>query len=267
MPALTAQLGPGSSIKDLLDQTMAQVRKEPAAVKHRISLFQLLSINGMWEKALTQLGVLSDLDKESESMVGAYREVLKCEMLRVEVFAGKRTPLFIGEPEDWSARLMEALRAGAGGKHVEAAELRAAAFEAAPARSGSINGEAFEWIADADVRLGPVVEAVVSGKYYWIPFHRISGIEIEAPSDLRDMVWCPAVFTFVGGGEQVGFIPTRYPDSEKSADEAIRLARKTEWTDLGSENYTGLGQRMLATDGGDFALLDVRSIKFDAEAD
>ena len=44
MPALTAQLGPGSSIKDLLDQTMAQVRKEPAAVKHRISLFQLLSI-------------------------------------------------------------------------------------------------------------------------------------------------------------------------------------------------------------------------------
>ena len=265
MTILTAQFGPGASVEELLEQTRALVRKEPAAVKHRISLFQLLAINGLWDKALTQLSVLSDLDKETESMVGAYREVLRCELLRAEVFAGKRTPLFVGEPDGWVAKLVEALRATAGGKVAEAADLRAQAFEAASGRSGSINGEPFEWIADADARLGPVVEALVNGKYYWIPFQRLDAVEIEAPSDLRDFVWCPAVFTFAGGGEQVGFIPTRYPGSESSTDEAIRLSRKTEWDDLGAETYAGRGQRLFATDGNDYALLDTRSIKLDAE--
>ena len=267
MTTLAAHFGLGASVDELLEQTRALVRKEPAVVKHRVSLFQLLSIDGQWDKALTQLNVLSDLDKETESMVGTYREVLRCELLRAEVFAGKRTPLFVGEPDDWVAKLVEALRATAGGKFAEAAVLRAQAFEAAPARSGSINGDAFEWIADADARLGPVVEALVNGKYCWIPFQRLDGLEIEAPCDLRDFVWCPAVFTFAGGGEQMGFIPTRYPGSETSLDEAIRLSRKTEWDDLGAETYSGRGQRMLATDSGDYALLDTRSIKLDAAAD
>ena len=123
-----------------------------------------------------------------------------------------------------------------------------------------IPARAFEWIADGDSRLGPVLEAVIHGRYYWVPFQRIRTVVVEKPSDLRDLVWMPAHFEWSNGGEAVGLIPTRYPGSEASEDDAIRLARKTEWTERSSQTVLGLGQRMLASDGGEFALMDVRRI-------
>ena len=58
--------------------------------------------------------------------------------------------------------------------------------------SGDIDGTKFDWIADADSRLGPVLEAVIDGKYYWIPFNRVAKVNISRPSDLRDLVWISA---------------------------------------------------------------------------
>ena len=139
--------------------------------------------------------------------------------------------------------------------------MRAAAFEQAPASAGEIDGEPFEWIADADSRLGPVLEAFVNGRYYWIPFSRLSRISLDLPTDLRDMVWLPAQLHFDNGGETVALIPTRYPGSQSSTDGAIQLARKTEWQDQGGDHYFGLGQRVLSTDAGDLDLLSVRLIE------
>jgi type VI secretion system protein ImpE len=193
--------------------------------------------------------------------VRTYREVVRCELFRKEVFAGGKTPLVLGEPQEWIARLSEAARLLGQGKIAEAAQLRAAAFEAAPAVAGSLNGVPFEWIADADVRLGPVCEAMLNGKYYWIPFERLSRIDVEEPSDLRDLIWVPAKLTFQNGGEQVAFLPARYPGSEAAEDDEIRLSRKTEWRDLGADTHVGLGQRMFATDVGETALLEARVIE------
>jgi len=58
-----------------------------------------------------------------------------------------------------------------------------------------------------------------------------------------DLVWAPAQLTWTNGGEAMGMIPTRYPGSEQAADNALRLARKTQWQPLGDEQYAGLGQR------------------------
>ena len=52
---------------------------------------------------------------------------------------------------------------------------------------------------------------------------------MEAPEDLRDLVWMPAQLQFDNGGESLALIPTRYPGSEASDDGAIALARKTSW--------------------------------------
>ena len=49
------------------------------------------------------------------------------------------------------------------------------------------SGQPFEWLADADMRLGPVLEAYINGRYAWIPFARLGRIRIEAPEDLRDV--------------------------------------------------------------------------------
>ena len=105
-----------------------------------------------------------------------------------------------------------------------------------------------------------MLEAIIDGKYYWVPFKAIKSVRIEKPADLRDTVWIPVQFTWVNGGEVTGLMPTRYPDSEASEDNAIRLARKTEWIEQPGDVCLGLGQRMFATDEDDFPLLQVRQI-------
>ena len=199
-------------------------------------------------------------------MTQMYRETLRCELLRAEVFAGRRSPLVFGQPEQWLALLIESLLVQNSERAAESAGLRERAFEAAPATTGSVDGTPFTWIADADMRLGPVCEAVVNGRYYWVPFERLARLDIEAPADLRDFVWAPAHFQFTNGGEAVGVVPTRYPGTEASTDDALKLARKTAWEEVEPNVYVGLGQRVLATDAGEYSILDIRSILIEPAA-
>lgn len=255
------------NLEETLARLQGEVRKNPAEPKHRIFLFQLLSVLGDWDRALNQLNVAGDLDDGALAMVQTYREALRCEALRAEVFAGRRSPLLFGEPAEWMALMVEALRLTAEGEYAKSQEVRERAFEAAPATSGAVDDEPFEWIADADSRLGPILEAIVNGRYYWIPFQRIRTIRVEEPADLRDLVWTPVQFTWANGGETVGLVPTRYPESHASGDSLVRLGRKTEWEEREGELYLGLGQRMLATDAGEYPLLDIRLIGLDTEAE
>jgi type VI secretion system protein ImpE len=257
-------------LEEALAGLQAAIRKAPADPKYRVLLFQLMSVMGQWERAMTQLNVVGDLDGKALPMVQTYRTALKCEELRAEVFAGKRTPLLFGEPAQWAALLVQSLVLGAQGKTDESDVLHTQAFDQAPTSSGKIDGQPFAWIADADVRLGPVLEAIIDGKYYWIPFGNLRIVRVEKPADLRDLVWIPAYLTLANGGEVVSLIPTRYPGSESSSDPSIRMARKTDWQERKGGNdgtSTGLGQRMFATDQGDHPILEVRSIEFDPSPD
>lgn len=251
--------------KAALASLTAAVKAAPANAALRIFLAQLLCVLGQWERAHTQLNVVAEMDDAAGPMREMVGHALRCEKIRGAVFEGRRSPMIFGEPEEWLATLIEAmLRAGAGESEL-ALSLAARAFEAAPASRGRIDGTAFEWIADADSRLGPVLEAMVNGRYYWIPFTRLMRVDIEAPTDLRDMVWLPAHLQFANGGEVIAMLPTRYPGSERSDDEQILMARKTEWRQAGSdtERWLGLGQRVLITDQGEHDLLSVRSIELD----
>lgn len=247
-----------------LAELQARIRKEPQRVDLRIFLFQVYCLQGAWAKAGAQLKVIEELDAEALPMVQTYRTALSCELLRRGVFAGTRTPLVLGDPRDWLAWLLEANRLLALGHVEQAQQWRDKAMAAAPAATGTANGEAFDWLADADSRLGPVLEAVLNGKYYWIPLERLARIEIEPPTDLRDMVWTPVTLTFTTGGSNVALVPTRYPGAEDLTDDRLRMARGTDWQAVGADTWIGHGQRMLVTDHAEYALLDLRLIEFDA---
>jgi type VI secretion system protein ImpE len=244
-----------------LQALQAEVRAKPGDAKLRIFLFQLLSVLGQWERAMAQLDVCGELDHGALAMVNTYREAIKCEAVRGAVFAGKTTPVVFGQPAAWVAMLIEALSQDGQGDAAQARHLRAQAFEQAPASTGSLNGEEFEWIADADSRLGPVLEAVLNGRYTWIPFNALSKVVVEEPEDLRDMVWAPAHLTFANGGESVALIPACYPGTREQADGKLKLARGTDWLPLGDEQFAGLGQRLLSSSGSELGLLEVREIK------
>jgi len=252
------------NLQAALQQLQQEIRSRPADAKLRVFLFQLLVVKGDWQRASDQLAVAQKLDASTTSMAQTYEAVLHCERLREAVFAGRFSPLVFGEPSIWIARLIEALRLAAHGEHDQATALRQAAFEEAPALSGQLNGEAFTWIADADSRLGPVLELIVNGKYYWTPFERIRSLRLETPTDLRDLVWTPAYITWANGGEAAGFIPTRYAGTLESGDDALLLARATQWQEPAPGCYWGLGQRLLSTDQGDYSLLDIRHLELNS---
>ena len=163
MLTLTSHLPSFVNVKELIASTMAKIRKEPAKAELRVLLFQLYCITGDWKRALSQLASAATLDPEAEDMARAYREVLRCEVYRSAVFSGIKAPLFLGEPDIWLAQLLESLRLDAAGSLSEAALLRSEALSVAPATSGRIGEQPFEWISDMDFRLGPVLEAMING--------------------------------------------------------------------------------------------------------
>ena len=243
-----------------LAQLQEQVRAQPADAKLRVFLFQLLCVLGQWERALNQLNVASTLDPAALAMAQMYGDAVRCETVRHDVFAGKTSPMVLGEPEQWLALLIESLLLAGQNRLAESCELRARAFDAAPATPGEIDGRPFEWIADADSRLGPVIEAVINGRYYWVPFSRLTAVDLEAPEDLRDVVWMPAHLEFDNGGESFALIPTRYTGSEPAADATLTMARKTLWSEAAADVHHGLGQRTLTTDVEDVPLMQIRKI-------
>lgn len=265
-------------VDQALVELFDQVRSEPDQARHRIFLFQLLCVVGQWDRALTQLNVAQELDPSAGVMAKAYQEILQCEALRRQVFSGARTPLIFGEPRPWLAKMVEALRLEGSNQSDAAYKLRQEAFEEAPATVGRLTFAAFSnadsdmnevrfgWLADGDTRLGPILEFVVNGRYYWSSLSHISEIAIEPPADLRDLVWTPGHFRWANGGEAVGVIPTRYVGSESHQDGAVRLARSTTWRETGENAYEGIGQRVFMTNQGEYGILDIRRITFDPDS-
>jgi type VI secretion system protein ImpE len=248
-------------LNDALAALQQEIRAKPEDQRLRVFLFQIDCVLGRLDKALSQLQVIASLSSETMLLAQIFQPVIACEMLRREVFAGKRTPIIFGEPMEWIGLLVQANEMTARGQFDAAIQLRDQAFEAAPATPGKANGAPFEWIADADSRLGPLLEAVIDGKYYWVPICRIKKLEISKPSDLRDLVWTPAQFQWTNGGQVLGHIPCRYPNTEASTDDALRLSRKTEWSEPAPGYNLGLGQRVLATESADYPLLECREIE------
>lgn len=261
MQAHPEELFRAGRIDEALTALQAMIRQSPGDAKLRIFLFQLLCVNGAWERARNQLDVVAELSVEAQLMAAIFKPLITLEAFRAQVFAGQRSPLFFGEPEPFMAKFVQALSL----PPESAAKLRAGALAEAPARAGRINGKPFSWIMDADGRLGPLLEVAIDRKYYWLPFHHLRSLTAAPPQDLRDLIWLPAEFEFINGGRQTGFIYARYAGSETSTDAGVRLSRVTRWTEgAGGENF-GLGQRTFALDEEDFPLLELRQLEFEEE--
>src|SRR4051812_49535552 len=109
------ELVQAARLPEALESLEAAVRAKPASAYHRFFLFQLLSVMGDWQRALSQLQVAGGLNAEYSVVADIYAPVLQCEAFRAEVFAGRYTPLVLGKPPQWMAPLIaanEALAAG-----------------------------------------------------------------------------------------------------------------------------------------------------------
>lgn len=267
---LLAAGDPAGALKTL----QQQVRNNAADAKQRVFLSQLLCVMGQWKRALEQFKVCGELDAGTLAMVNTYTAAVQCELLRDAVFAGKVTPHVFGPPAAWVAQLAHALQLDSQGQSAAAAATRERAFEEAPASSGSATlGDAqaqpFSWLADADSRLGPVLEVIINGRYGWLPMVHCSALVVEPVEDLRDLVWAPAQLTFANDAATVALLPVRYagtPLDGIGENGALALSRRTEWLELSPNQYRGVGQRTLTTDAAEFGLLELRQLSFTTPA-
>ncbi len=252
-----------ASLAHQLQELQLHIKRDASSAKLRIHLFQLLCILGNWQRALGQLQLSAQLDAHALPMAQMYREAIKCEMFRAEVFAGKRNPQVMGTPPPWIGLLIEALRHDGLDDAPHASDLRTQAMEAAVPVVCSVDGVSCEWITDGDCRLGPVCEVFANGQYFWLPFESFSAIRVEAPVDLRDLVWAPAELLLPNEGRVPILIPTRYPETTAAVWENADLlmqSRVTEWLERGPDEWVGLGQRVWMSDVGEHPILDTRDI-------
>jgi type VI secretion system protein ImpE len=238
---------------------IAKLRARPDDTHARLQLFRLAVIDGNWGRASNQLEIAAAIDASLSHTTLVYERNIDCERTRNAVFLGRESPVFLGAPPAWSGYLVQSLQqqdADAG------AMLATTALEQAEAAGGTINGEPFAWIADGDSRLGPTLEAFIDGEYYWVPYEHLDAIRLNEPDDVLDLAWCPCSLTLKNGGESKAYIPTRYPDTERSGRDDLKLARMTEWQPWSATLQKGLGQRTFITDSNEYALLDCREILF-----
>ncbi len=252
------------SLNELVESIKNHIRKAPQNADLRAQLFQFLAIQGEWSKAADQLKLSGEMNEQAQPSVVLYLNAIQAEADRMAVFTGTKTPAVFTEPPAWMALLIQAFQESP----EQAQHLRQQALEMAPALLGEfeLNEQVhpFEWLTDGDGRLGPVCEFISNSRYGWVPFEQIAELILIKPDGLSDLVWAQAELRLVDGRTHLGLIPVRYPETAETyqADEALSLARKTEWENLAENIYVGHGQKVLMSDSQEIALLDLRSLRF-----
>jgi type VI secretion system protein ImpE len=140
--------------------------------------------------------------------------------------------------------------------------LRAAAWDACPGLSGQIDGRPFDWLSDADPRLGASFELFCAQGYVWVPYENCEFVEFPPTEVWLDLVWRPVKCQLSRGDLVEGFMPVRYPGTELSGDEELCLARRTEWREQPSGGQFPVGQRLFVWGEGDAPMLECRRIEF-----
>lgn len=236
-----------------------ELRRAPSDVKLRQFFWQLLAVVGEWDKAEQQLRTLATTEPKAMMLGSVYGQALNAMRERAKVISGEARGVSLVGSEPWVEALLGALQATGKGQG-DAAALSEAALADAPATAGTMDGEPFAWIADADLRFGPMLEAVIGDHYGFVPFAAVKRIKVSEPADLRDTVFLPVEIETLTGQVSMAFVPALYPGTEASGDDALMLARRTDWVERNGIEM-GLGQRLLSTDGPENGILGVRDIR------
>jgi type VI secretion system protein ImpE len=218
-------------LDDAIESLNAALRGNPMDAHSRTFLFELLCFSGAFERAEKQLDVLAQGGHEAALGALLYRSALHGERIRQEMFQAGAYPTGDGAPESVS---------------------------------GTLNGTPFESLQDADPRIGARFEIFAAGQYTWLPMRQITTLRMDAPQRLRDLIWSPAAMVTTADfeGEELGeiLLPTISPLSWRHPNDAVRLGRMTEWTELDGGSAAPYGQKMLLVDGEEFPILELREL-------
>lgn len=242
-----------------------EVKQHPTDLRIRTFLFELLCFDGAHERAARQLDVLGAQDDKAGIGVEVYRQLLHADAARRTCVSGGKAPEFMAAPPTYAKDYLMAIACLQRGDAHQAAEAIARAKSVTPPMTGTLNGTAFETLADSDDRFGPVLEVFVNGTYMWLPMEQVKTLVFSPPHFLRDLLWVPARVECHDGQQGDVYLPALYPGSDTDENEQVRLGRITEWIDLGAGLVGGLGLKTFLVDDAECSLLEIRDIQINHE--
>ena len=261
-----ASLFRSGKLTEAIAAAQAALRKAPTDLSARVLLGELLCFSGNLERADVILDAASTIDPSSALVVAEFRQLVRADMARRQLFRDGRVPEFLGEPTETQRLQLAALVALRAGDVKEAAEQAAAAEAARPHVAGKHNDTAFDDMRDVDDLLAGSVEVLTStGKYYWVPTERLISVAFHAPKRPRDLLWRRASMSVESGPDGDVYIPVVYAGDDTTS-ELQRLGRETDWQQAEGGPVRGIGQRVFLLGEDDAAIMDLGTLTFDAPA-
>ena len=226
-----AELYKAGHLDQAIEALGVGLRENPADARGRTFLFELLCFAGQFDRAEKQLDVLSRDGHEAETGALLYRGALHAERIRQEMF--------------------------------DKGGLLPSTTEPAPV-SGTLNGQPFGSLEDADPRIGARLELFVAGQYTWLPLEHVASVTMEPPRRLRDLLWAPVIVHPAKRMDQLELgevlMPVLTPGAWRHPDEQVRLGRVTEIEDLADGRAAPVGQKLWLVDGAEMPLLELREL-------
>ena len=243
-PGEAGSLFHAGQLPEALAAATAAVKRTPGDLGARLLLAELLAFSDNAERADVILDAASDLDPSAAMAVAEFRQLLRAEVARRQLFRDGRVPEFLGEPSAAQRHALAALVALRAGDAAEAARLSAEAEAARPHVRGTHAGQAFDDLRDADDLLAGSFEVLTTtGKYFWIPIERVASVDFHPPKRPRDLLWRRASMSVTDGPDGDVYIPATYAPPEGMADSALLLGRATDWSGPEAGPVRGLGLR------------------------
>ncbi len=243
-----------------------RIQSSPDDAAARTVYFQILAFLGEWDKAQTQLDILSTQDPQRHSGYKHYEDLVRSEKERERVLTGEAPPSYLPHRPSYADIHEEAMQALAEGAAERAGELLSQVQRLRPKLQGRCNGRDISGFRDTDSRLAPFLEAMVYGRYFWIPLESVRELTIPAPRTLLDTLWATANITTWEGLTLTCALPVLYPFSFRHENDLVKLGRRSEWKTLGEGLFEGIGQHVYETDTEEIALLEIRELSFELAA-
>jgi type VI secretion system protein ImpE len=248
-------------LTDAIPAAVEAVRAKPTDVASRYLLAELLCFAGEYERADTHLDAVLAQRSDLQLNVSLFKQLIRADQARQQFFSEGRPPELLASADEAMALRISASIAFRSNDLAGAAEQLSRAEELRPACPGTLNGAPFEDMRDLDDLLSGVVEMLTpTGKYFLVAQETVESIEFRKPESPRDLLWRGAQVSVRGGPDGEVFVPCLYPGSARASDEALRLGRATDWLGQPGQAVRGLGQRLLAFDGRDHAILSIQTI-------
>ncbi len=251
----------------LLDATAAAnaaVKKAPTELGARLLLAELLVFGGNLERADVLLDACADLDPAAAVGVAEFRQLVRGEVARRQLFRDGRVPEFLGEPTPCQRAALAAIVALRDGNAAEAQRQAEAAEAGRVHPRGDHAGAPFDDFRDADDMLAGTVEVITTtGKYYWIPAERMRTIAFHAPKRPRDLYWRRATMDVQDGPEGEVYVPAIYAAGSDTLSEDLRMGRATEWLESGPVRGMGAVTLLVGEDAA--TMMELTTLTFHHE--